>query len=64
MSEHTHKWESSNFVIDTFSPTYTWWCECGYSSHDGGKTIDDCCGRGAKEKLAKARTAPTTEGRK
>ena len=30
-----HEWEMSNFVIDTFPETYTYWCKkCKLVTHD------------------------------
>ncbi|MHB8600885.1 MAG: hypothetical protein ACYDER_29295 [Ktedonobacteraceae bacterium] len=57
MSDHVNKWELSNFVIDTYPETLTWWCDCGYASHDGGKTIAGCCGRAFEEARDAAKEA-------
>lgn len=37
IKKHKHKWVRSNIVIDTYPPTYTWYCDdpkCKAETHD------------------------------
>ena len=36
LGKHVHEWKLDDFVLDTYPPIYTCYCECGAVQQQGG----------------------------